>query len=169
MDIDFEPYLNLFKKGDKFWNLATKNLKDEEYEKLVQIYIASEKITWNNLTSDVQFNHFQDKPLACHFVSDILNSLMLFKSTDKYTEADQHQDGDTQVVLRAHVARQVQPELAGHLPDVRGLLPRVQRAAGAGPVAGGGGAQQVRHDGTLHQVKKSGEKSASKIPSPNVM
>ena len=53
MDIDFEPYLNLFKKGDKFWNLATKNLKDEEYEKLVQIYIASEKITWNNLTSDV--------------------------------------------------------------------------------------------------------------------
>ena len=53
MDIDFEPYLNLFKRGDKFWNLATKNLKDDEYEKLVKIYIASEKITWSNLTSDV--------------------------------------------------------------------------------------------------------------------
>ena len=53
MDIDFQPYLNLFKRGDKFWNLATKNLKDDEYEKLVKIYIASEKITWSNLTSDV--------------------------------------------------------------------------------------------------------------------
>ena len=72
----------------KFGNLATKNPKDENYEKLVQIYIASEKITWNNLTSheDVkpfvcdiyvtsfqsswgEFNHSQDKPMACYFCS----------------------------------------------------------------------------------------------------
>ena len=53
LDIDFQPFLQLFKKGDKFWKLARKNLKDEEFEKLVQIYIASEKITWSNLTSDM--------------------------------------------------------------------------------------------------------------------
>ena len=42
---------------------------------------SSLKTNWGR----VQPLHFQDKPLACHFVSDILNSLMLFKSTDKYT------------------------------------------------------------------------------------
>ena len=43
----------LSQSQSKFRNLTTKNLKDEEYDKLVQIYIASENITWNNLTSDV--------------------------------------------------------------------------------------------------------------------
>ena len=43
----------LSQSQSKFRNLTTKNLKDEEYDKLVQIYIASEKITWSNLTSDM--------------------------------------------------------------------------------------------------------------------
>ena len=42
----------LSQSQSKFRNLTTKNLKDEEYDKL-QIYIASEKITWSNLTSDM--------------------------------------------------------------------------------------------------------------------
>ena len=37
MDNDFEPYMNLFKKGDLFWNLGRKNLKDVEYEMQLRI------------------------------------------------------------------------------------------------------------------------------------
>ena len=53
IQLDFEQYETLFKKADMFWNLATKSLKDEEYEKLVGVYVESETITWNNLSSDV--------------------------------------------------------------------------------------------------------------------
>ena len=59
MEIDFQPFLDLFKKNDNFWNVATKKLKDAEYEKLVMIYIASDNITWENLSIDV-FNKKTD-------------------------------------------------------------------------------------------------------------
>ena len=50
---DFEQYETLFKKADLFWNLADKSLEEDEFEKLVDVYITSEKITWNSLRSDV--------------------------------------------------------------------------------------------------------------------
>ena len=67
----FETFQALFQKGDKFWALAKQNLKEEEFERLVEIYIVSDQvlcltlnlyvylylaalqITWDSLTSDV--------------------------------------------------------------------------------------------------------------------
>ena len=105
----------------------------------MQIYNASEKITRNNLTSDV----FLAKPrtgeaeggqvstkssatitdlicLTCDVKfkkqEDLNVHLPSHEDVKPFTEAEQHQDGDARVVVRAHVARQVQPELAGDVP-----------------------------------------------------
>ena len=51
--IDFEKYESLFKKADTFWGHATSCFNDEEFGKLVGIYVESDQITWNTLTSEV--------------------------------------------------------------------------------------------------------------------
>merc|ERR1712129_50551 len=51
--LDFEQYETLFKKAETFWNLATNSLPDEDFDKLVGVYVESEQITWNTLSSEV--------------------------------------------------------------------------------------------------------------------
>ena len=51
--IDFEKYETLFKKADTFWGYANNCFSEEEYGKLVGIYVESDQITWSTLTSDV--------------------------------------------------------------------------------------------------------------------
>ena len=50
---DFEKYETLFKKADTFWGYANNCFSEEEYGKLVGIYVESDQITWSTLTSDV--------------------------------------------------------------------------------------------------------------------
>ena len=58
-DADFKPYLNMFKKCSsyKFCYLTTKQLKDNEYKKLENIFMKSEKINYL-VNSDYSRNKF---------------------------------------------------------------------------------------------------------------
>ena len=52
LENDLELFESLFQNGDKFWKAVKTCLTDEEFARLVQIYIESEDITWKRLTTE---------------------------------------------------------------------------------------------------------------------
>ena len=93
---NFEQYEPLFRKADLFWSLATENLKDEEYEKLVGVYVDTDAISWNNLSSDV-FTSLKKSPKT-----EVNETFMCIHCSDAFNSKD---------ALNVHIESHVKQEL----------------------------------------------------------